>query len=71
MCSQQVSWHLSVENNADNTYVTIHGEVFDLMQVLQTHLRIVHVVPQKSILKYGGTVADDIFPIQVKLLFFT
>ena len=71
MCSQQVSGHLSVENNADNTYVAIHGEVFDLMQVLQTHLWIVHVVPQKSILKYGGTVADDIFPIQVKLLFFT
>ena len=60
-----------MENNADNTYVAIHGEVFDLMQVLQTHLQIVHVVPQKSILKYSGTVADDIFPIQVKLLFFT
>ena len=58
----------NVENNANNVYVAIRGEVFDLTQVSQTHLRIVPVVPQKSILKYGGTVADDIFPVQVNPL---
>jgi chitin synthase len=55
----------SVENNPNNIYIGIRGEVFDLTQVAQTHLRIVPVVSQKSILKYGGTIADDLFPVQV------
>ena len=29
------------------------------------HLRVVPVVPEKSVLKYGGTIADDLFPVQV------
>lgn len=55
----------SVENDANNVYVAIRGEVFDLTQVAQTHLRIVPVVATKAILKYGGTIADDLFPVQV------
>ena len=55
----------SVENTPNNVYVAIRGEVFDLTEVAQTHLRIVPVVAQKSVLKYGGTIADDLFPVQV------
>lgn len=55
----------SVENQPNNVYVAIRGEVFDLTEVAQTHLRIVPVVSQKSIMKYGGTIADDLFPVQV------
>jgi chitin synthase len=57
----------SVENSPNNIFVAIRGEVFDLTQVSQTHLRIVPVVAEKSVLKYGGTIADDLFPVQVKL----
>jgi chitin synthase len=55
----------TVENSPENVYVAIRGEVFDLTQVSQTHLRVVPVVPEKSVLKYGGTIADDLFPVQV------
>ncbi|KAH9984858.1 glycosyltransferase family 2 protein [Russula vinacea] len=55
-------------NQPNNVYVAIRGEVFDLTQVAQTHLRIVPVVPEKSIMKYGGTIADDLFPVQVSAL---
>ena len=55
----------TVENHPSNVYVAIRGEVFDLTQVAQTHLRVVPVVPEKSVLKYGGTIADDLFPVQV------
>ncbi len=55
----------SVENSPNNVYVGIRGEVFDLTQVARTHLRIVPVVSEKSIVKYGGTIADDLFPVQV------
>ncbi|KAI9438359.1 glycosyltransferase family 2 protein [Lactarius indigo] len=58
----------SVENSPNNVYVAIRGEVFDLTQVARTHLRIVPVVSEKSILKYGGTIADDLFPVQVSAL---
>ncbi|KAH9045953.1 glycosyltransferase family 2 protein [Lactarius hengduanensis] len=54
----------SVENSPNNVYAAIRGEVFDLTQVARTHLRIVPVVSEKSILKYGGTIADDLFPVQ-------
>jgi chitin synthase len=57
----------SVENTPNNVFVAIRGEVFDLTQVSQTHLRIVPVVTEKSVLKYGGTIADDLFPVQVKI----
>ena len=55
----------SSTNNPNNVYTSIHGEVFDLNQVAFTHSRIVSVVPEKSILKYGGVSADNIFPLQV------
>ena len=55
----------SVENNANNVYVSIRGEVFDLTQVAQTHLRVVPVVTEKSVLSYGGTIVDNLFPVQV------
>jgi chitin synthase len=55
----------SVENSPNNVFVSIRGEVFDLTQVAETHNRIVPVVTKKSVLKYGGTSADDLFPVQV------
>lgn len=53
-------------------YTSIRGEVFDLSNFVGTHNRIVSVVPQKNVLKYGGLDASNIFPVQVsfRLLFF-
>lgn len=55
----------STTSNPNNVYTSIRGEVFDLNQIAFTHARIVSVVPEKSILKYGGISADNIFPVQV------
>ena len=55
----------SFQNSPNNVYTSIRGEVFDLTQIAATHQRIVNVVPEKSLLKYGGVAADDIFPVQV------
>lgn len=55
----------SSTGNPNNVYTSIRGEVFDLTEVAATHQRIVGVVPVKSLLKYGGTSADNIFPVQV------
>ncbi|KAH7883110.1 glycosyltransferase family 2 protein [Phlebopus sp. FC_14] len=52
----------------NNVYTSIRGEVFDLTQIAATHQRVVSVVPTKSILQYGGTAADAIFPVQVSAL---
>lgn len=49
----------------NNVYTAIRGEVFDLTGVAAIHRRIVGVVPVQAILKYGGQVADNIFPVQV------
>ena len=49
----------------NNVYTSIRGEVFDLSKLTQAHQRVVSVVPAKSILNYGGEVADGIFPVQV------
>ncbi|OBZ76091.1 Chitin synthase 8 [Grifola frondosa] len=54
--------------NPNNVYTSIRGEVFDLTAIAETHERIVSVVPSKSILKYGGTSSDNIFPVQVSAL---
>ncbi|KAI0027842.1 glycosyltransferase family 2 protein [Vararia minispora EC-137] len=54
--------------NPNNVFVAIRGEVFDLTAIAQTHMRIVPVVTQKSIYTYGGTQADDLFPVQVSAL---
>ncbi|KIM80662.1 glycosyltransferase family 2 protein [Piloderma croceum F 1598] len=58
----------SATSNPNNVYTSIRGEVFDLNTIAFTHERIVSVVPSKSILKYGGTSADNIFPVQVSAL---
>jgi len=51
--------------NPNNVYTSIRGEVFDLTNIAATHQRVVGVVPAKTILKYGGQSADNIFPVQV------
>ncbi|KAJ7840428.1 glycosyltransferase family 2 protein [Mycena leptocephala] len=44
-------------------------EVFDLNTITSLHTRVVGVVPSKTILKtYGGSSADNIFPVQVSAL---
>ncbi|OCH90496.1 glycosyltransferase family 2 protein [Obba rivulosa] len=58
----------SFQNSPNNVYVAIRGEVFDLTDIATTHERVVNVVPAKSILTYGGTIADKIFPVQVSAL---
>ncbi|KAF4579719.1 hypothetical protein EYR40_000103 [Pleurotus pulmonarius] len=58
----------SQQLNPNNIYTAIRGEVFDLNSVAEVHGRIVNVVPQKAILKYGGTIADNLFPVQVSSL---
>ncbi|KAG1744846.1 glycosyltransferase family 2 protein [Suillus lakei] len=53
----------------NNVYTSVRGEVFDLTTVAATHLRVVSVVPVKTILQtYGGTASDKIFPVQVSAL---
>jgi chitin synthase len=49
-------------------YTAIRGEVFDLSEFVSTHSRAVSVVPQKSVLKYGGLDATPIFPVQVSAI---
>jgi chitin synthase len=58
----------SATSNPNNVYTSIRGEVFNLNTIAFTHERIVSVIPSKSILKYGGTSADNIFPVQVSSL---
>lgn len=56
----------SSQLNPNNVYTSIRGEIFDLGQIAAAHQRVVGVVPVKSILKYGGQVADNLFPVQVR-----
>ncbi|KAF8872468.1 glycosyltransferase family 2 protein [Infundibulicybe gibba] len=65
--TQELASH-SPTFNPNNVFTSIRGEVFDLTTIAATHQRIVGVVPLKSILKYGGMSADDIFPVQVSAL---
>ncbi|KAL6309476.1 glycosyltransferase family 2 protein [Sparassis latifolia] len=58
----------SYKYNPNNVYTSIRGEVFDLTNIAATHQRVVSVVPAKSVLSYGGTSADNIFPVQVSAL---
>lgn len=55
----------SKTNNPNNVYTSIRGEVFDLSNLVGDHQRAVPVIPSKSILSYGGTSADNLFPVQV------
>ena len=57
----------SLQNSPNNIYTSIRGEVFDLTSIAATHQRIIPVVPEKSLFKYGGIASDDIFPVQVSL----
>ncbi|KZT19143.1 glycosyltransferase family 2 protein [Neolentinus lepideus HHB14362 ss-1] len=58
----------NVKTNPNNVFTSIRGEVFDLTEIAAAHERAVSVVPAKSILNYGGTAADNIFPVQVSAL---
>ncbi|TDL27931.1 glycosyltransferase family 2 protein [Rickenella mellea] len=58
----------SFQTNPNNVFTSIRGEVFDLTKIVPFHQRVVNVVPSKSIYKYGGTSADNIFPVQVSAL---
>ncbi|KAF9442722.1 glycosyltransferase family 2 protein [Macrolepiota fuliginosa MF-IS2] len=58
----------SFQNDPNNVYTAIRGEVFDLTQVSALHQRVVPVVATKSVLKYGGLIADNLFPVQVSAL---
>ncbi|KAF9078668.1 glycosyltransferase family 2 protein [Rhodocollybia butyracea] len=58
----------SHDKTSNEVYTTIRGEVFNLNTIAQSHLRTVSVVPSKSILNYGGTTSDPIFPVQVSAL---
>lgn len=63
--SQELASH-SFTLSPNNVYTSIRGEVFDLTSIAHTHNRVVGVVPEKAILKYGGQSADSIFPVQVR-----
>lgn len=63
----ELSSHSS-KNSPNNVYTSVRGEVFDLTNLVPFHERVVGVVPEKSILTYGGTSADSIFPVQVSAL---
>ncbi|KAH8112775.1 glycosyltransferase family 2 protein [Phellopilus nigrolimitatus] len=58
----------SSKSDPNNVYTSVRGEVFDLTNLVPFHQRVVSVVPSKSILNYGGTTADDLFPVQVSAL---
>ncbi|KAJ7506209.1 glycosyltransferase family 2 protein [Mycena galericulata] len=66
--SSELAGH-NFQNDANNVYTSIRGEVFDLNTITSLHERVVTVVPSKTILKtYGGTASDNIFPVQVSAL---
>ncbi|KAG6837153.1 hypothetical protein H0H93_013743 [Arthromyces matolae] len=52
----------------NNVLTSVRGEIFDLTTIAALHQRVVGVIPASAILKYGGQVADDIFPVQVSAL---
>ncbi|KAL8293373.1 hypothetical protein RQP46_000074 [Phenoliferia psychrophenolica] len=52
----------------NNMLVAIRGEAFDLSSFAKYHEPGSAVIPLKTIEKYGGTDATDIFPVQVSAL---
>lgn len=54
------------QNSPGNVFTAVRGEVFDLTHLSVTHRQFVPIVPEKSVLKYGGVIADNLFPVQVK-----
>lgn len=65
--SAELAGH-SYNNDPNNAYVAIRGEVFDLSSFAPTHLTAVSVIPTKSVLQYGGLDASNLFPVQVNAL---
>ena len=62
------SAELQSHTKSSNTVLTsIRGEVFDLNVIAAQHQRTIGIVPKKSLLAYGGTSADLIFPVQVRI----
>jgi chitin synthase len=60
---------LGSHNSRSNApFTAIRGEVFDLNNLANAHARIVSVVPKKSIMKYAGIDATNLFPVQVSAL---
>ncbi len=57
----------SYNNNPGHTYTEVRGEVFDLTRIMQIHMTTVSVIPQKTVMKYGGLNATSLFPVQVSL----
>lgn len=56
--------------NPSATLAAIRGEVFDLTTIAALHGRVVSVVPTKNVLSYGGQIITDMFPVQVRFVFF-
>lgn len=56
----------SFNSDKSHTYTAIRGEVFDLTGIFQIHLTAVNVIPEKTIMKYGGVDATSLFPVQVR-----
>lgn len=65
--SSELASH-NFKDNANNAYVAIRGEVFDLSAFMPTHLTAVSVIPKKSVMEYGGFDASNLFPVQVSAL---
>lgn len=53
-------------SGSNSVFTSIRGEVFDLTDFAPHHLP--DIVPQKSILAYGGKDATPLFPIQISAL---
>ncbi|KAI7848488.1 chitin synthase-domain-containing protein [Circinella umbellata] len=58
---------LQAHSDAGDAYVAIRGEVFDLTKFAPRHYA-TEVIPQDSILSYGGKDASSLFPLQVSAL---
>ncbi|KAI8643978.1 chitin synthase-domain-containing protein [Parasitella parasitica] len=58
---------LQSHSDKDNAYVAIRGEVFDLTKFAPHHWAS-QVIPQDSVLEYGGKDASSLFPVQVSAL---
>ncbi|KAG2224722.1 hypothetical protein INT45_009037 [Circinella minor] len=58
---------LQAHSDGGDAYVAIRGEVFDLTKFAPRHYA-TEVIPQDSILSYGGKDASNLFPLQVSAL---
>ncbi|KAI8098085.1 chitin synthase-domain-containing protein [Gilbertella persicaria] len=58
---------LQAHSKAENAYVAIRGEVFDLTKFAPHHWAS-QVIPTDAVMSYGGKDASDLFPVQVSAL---